>query len=675
MKKHFTSIVILALLHNFVYAQILAPAITTFKGDLTNQFTVNDPNGPNMGGGLTVTNGIQFNNLIGGHEARAYANIYQLNNNSFKASCDVSLSSGYKSGHLAMAFTSGTLDVISSPSGTYCFDDITTSSCTYTNTNQSAIEVVMMTEDIDIAQSGILIYVYTKLPNVTHVSVSTPIFIPSNAINNFSIEFTRTSLTTGMISCTDKTTKTLIGSSNVVIDKKIVGLNTFQSGVVTPAYRGRILTGNINNIVIENCFDLPIPNVSNDQSICSGQSATLSASTVKTNPIYSWVNESNPSAILSTSNDLQTNALNSSMVYSVSYTSDEGVGRSCPSPKAFVTVNVGVLDSVSEIVSTENEFCIGSNPILTCATPNGVWSSLNSAIATVSNSGIVTGVSAGNVEMIYTVTSGNNCTSSSLLNMVVNDKIAHFSIEGLSNNCPGSNVEYTVNPITPNTNYYWTLNNGANVSFNDYFSTKVKVIFPDSPGSVYNLKAIAVNACGNIEKAAYQISVKSDVPNRPNIVCTDIVDCKTLALETAPNSGVSVSWNNGGSLESDVNFIARDLDHQVSVTFSKNGCSYSDSYFEGNCSDGLMMSVNNSVETKNSTIYPNPNDGNFTFETSGKNGKAYIYNSVGVIVSEIELENFKTIYQVNFTNLVKGTYILKIVDGSTSGGNMVFVVQ
>ncbi|WP_193372059.1 Ig-like domain-containing protein, partial [Pedobacter agri] len=51
-----------------------------------------------------------------------------------------------------------------------------------------------------------------------------------------------------------------------------------------------------------------------------------------------------------------------------------------------------------------NTVCVGSTTQYSNSTSGGVWSSSNTAVATVNASGLVTGVSAGTATIIYTVT-------------------------------------------------------------------------------------------------------------------------------------------------------------------------------------------------------------------------------------------------------------------------------
>ena len=63
--------------------------------------------------------------------------------------------------------------------------------------------------------------------------------------------------------------------------------------------------------------------------------------------------------------------------------------------------------------------CIGATTQLSEITLNGVWSSANNAIASISSKGLVTGISAGTVSIAYTITNATGCISSNTVTITV----------------------------------------------------------------------------------------------------------------------------------------------------------------------------------------------------------------------------------------------------------------
>jgi uncharacterized protein YjdB len=64
-------------------------------------------------------------------------------------------------------------------------------------------------------------------------------------------------------------------------------------------------------------------------------------------------------------------------------------------------------------------FCSTAGTTLSDATPSGVWSSGNTAVATAAATGVISGVSAGAAAISYTVTNGAGCTASSITTVTV----------------------------------------------------------------------------------------------------------------------------------------------------------------------------------------------------------------------------------------------------------------
>ncbi len=67
---------------------------------------------------------------------------------------------------------------------------------------------------------------------------------------------------------------------------------------------------------------------------------------------------------------------------------------------------------VSAITGSMTNMCAGISATLADATPGGVWSSSDASVATVSGSGVVTGMSFGSVTISYSVTNLSGCTTS-----------------------------------------------------------------------------------------------------------------------------------------------------------------------------------------------------------------------------------------------------------------------
>jgi trimeric autotransporter adhesin len=105
-------------------------------------------------------------------------------------------------------------------------------------------------------------------------------------------------------------------------------------------------------------------------------------------------------------------------------------------PGCYKTTNVTVLNSVLPI-SGSADLCQGSSSALTCGPSGGIWTSSNTAAATITSTGVVTGVNVGTSTISFRVSSG--CASTTIV--TVNGPAATFS--GTANICPGDLVTLT----------------------------------------------------------------------------------------------------------------------------------------------------------------------------------------------------------------------------------------
>jgi uncharacterized protein YjdB len=112
-------------------------------------------------------------------------------------------------------------------------------------------------------------------------------------------------------------------------------------------------------------------------------------------------------------------------------------GNGCSATSANMNITVNNLPSVQSIAGN-NTVCAGSTTTLTNATIGGTWTSSNTAIATVSTTGVVTGVAAGTVTMTYTVTNASGCSNAVSFNITVNATPVLTAIAGTAVVCEGA---------------------------------------------------------------------------------------------------------------------------------------------------------------------------------------------------------------------------------------------
>ena len=118
--------------------------------------------------------------------------------------------------------------------------------------------------------------------------------------------------------------------------------------------------------------------------------------------------------------------------------------HSCPTT-VNTTVTVNPLPIVASITGTTN-VCVGFTTQLADVTPSGVWSSITPAVATIDNTGLVTGVSAGTSKIKYTVTAlGCSTSDSTTVNVFALPVVK--PITGTTSVCAGSTTQ--LSSLTP----------------------------------------------------------------------------------------------------------------------------------------------------------------------------------------------------------------------------------
>ena len=170
----------------------------------------------------------------------------------------------------------------------------------------------------------------------------------------------------------------------------------------------------------------------------------------------------------------------------ITYTATNGCGTDSK------TISLTVCQPIAPILGTTN-LCTGSTSQLTNATAGGTWSSGYNTVATVSNTGLVTAVSAGWAAITYTAPIGTSCCSnSSTVYVYVTDPITLAPITGSTSVCTGQ---------------YITLSNASGGG--TWSSSDNNVATINSGGNVYGVAAgtaimtySATNTCGTVSRTA-----------------------------------------------------------------------------------------------------------------------------------------------------------------------------
>lgn len=175
----------------------------------------------------------------------------------------------------------------------------------------------------------------------------------------------------------------------------------------------------------------PIAAISGPTSMCTGSIVTF------TNSVSggTWsVSDATIATINTTSGSFE--AL-SAGVLTVSYTTTNLFG--CNRTVTQIDT-IGILPTVSAITGV-TDVCSSSSISLSNATSGGVWSVSDASVATISASGILTGISGGTTTVSYTVYAGSACFATEVASITVNASPTVSAITGGSSSiCSGTTM-------------------------------------------------------------------------------------------------------------------------------------------------------------------------------------------------------------------------------------------
>jgi sugar lactone lactonase YvrE/uncharacterized protein YjdB len=224
-------------------------------------------------------------------------------------------------------------------------------------------------------------------------------------------------------------------STSGVVTGILPGIDTIHYTVTGPCG-----TGSATYEITINALPAPAA-ISGPSTVCVGDSVTL------TNALAGGIwSASNPNAAVGSGTGIVTGVSSGTDV--INYT----MSNSCGSVSASWPVTVNDLADPGAI-SGPVSVCLGASITLTDAVAGGSWSAGN-ANATVSGSGVVTGIASGTVPVSYSVTNGCG-TSSAIAIITVNGPADAGVIAGSATVCVGSGI--TLTSVVPGG--FWTISN------------------------------------------------------------------------------------------------------------------------------------------------------------------------------------------------------------------------
>jgi uncharacterized protein YjdB len=230
--------------------------------------------------------------------------------------------------------------------------------------------------------------------------------------------------TTGGVWSTTDTTIATVNSAGIVTG---IAAGTTEVAYTVTSDSG--CSNAANKIITVNAITVLSP-ISGTTSLCVGSSSVLTDTAAG----GTWTSSDDAIAYIDpvTGDLLAESAGTATIMYSA--TNPSG----CVSV-ATATVTVNAIPVLSALTGTDS-VCVGATTTLSNSTTGGVWSSSDSAVATVSAAGVVTGISGGTAAIGYTVTNGSGCTNTSSVDINVKALPAPGPVSGITSLCQGTDV-------------------------------------------------------------------------------------------------------------------------------------------------------------------------------------------------------------------------------------------
>ena len=237
------------------------------------------------------------------------------------------------------------------------------------------------------------------------------------------------------------------------------------------------------------------------------------------------------------------------------------------------TISITAVPNTPAVIAGTRSMCAGSTTTLTDATTGGIWSSLNTAVATISSSGVVTGLSAGTVTINYTVTNAGGCTNFSSTTITINAvPTAPGLISGNTSVCKGTTSTLT----ETTTGGVWSSSNNSTATI-----TTKGVVTGIAAGTAIITYTVTNNSgCTNSTSTNVTVNAPATQPDKFTTSTTKVSKGTSNVIYTVPNViGVIYKWSYSGSGATisgttnsvKINFSLTATSGTLNVTAS-NGC-------------------------------------------------------------------------------------------------------
>jgi len=376
-------------------------------------------------------------------------------------------------------------------------------------------------------------------------------------------------------------------------------------------------------------------------SVCDGNTATLSVSGAAT---YSWAAATTPGSTLAITPSV-------SSVYNVSGISSAG----CPATAAqVIIVNSNPTLSIGA-VSNETLVCSGGPATLTCGGADTYsWST-----SALTSTALVNPLST----QVYTVTgtyTSTQCFATDTIAITVFSPT--LSISSSTSVCYGSSITLTANAGSGAT-YLWS--NG--VPFN---STNITATTSATYSVIANTSTINNVSCSSTGSLLVTVYPNPTV----NVVSSRTLICKGEKAILTASGGTAFVWTDLAPTTASVEVGPLNLITTAFYTVTGtdvNGCKGTGTIsIKVNACAGL-----NKFEDEKGfiTIYPNPNNGNFTVQTEN-DMRLLLINELGQVIKELNFTG-ENRFQQNVQGLGAGIYFIKGIHNGSHIKNKLVVTR
>lgn len=274
--------------------------------------------------------------------------------------------------------------------------------------------------------------------------------------------------------------------------------------------------------------------ISGPDAVCVGTSINLSSGTTG----GTWSSTSANATVNSVGKVVGVSAGTATITYSVT--------TPCGTNVASYTITVNAAPNAGMISGAISSVCVGSSVFLTQigGMTGGIWKSVNPARASVDPvTGEVTGVSAGNTIIVYSVT--NSCgTSTANLPITVNSLPNAGTISGLTSVCSGASINLSA---SGDANGTWTSTNPGVASV-DPNTGIVTGVAQGTTTIIYTVGS--TTACGT-SSATHSVTV-NPLANAGEISGTTTV-CAGLSTTLISSGSVGGTWSSSNPAVATVN--------------------------------------------------------------------------------------------------------------------------